>query len=38
MCVVTGPSYSQGEFNSEELDRGHRVGGEDQVIEGVYAI
>lgn len=35
MCVVTGPSYSQSEFNSEELDR---VGGEDQVIEGVYAI
>lgn len=31
MCVVVGPSYYQGEFNSEELDRGHRVGGEDQL-------
>lgn len=27
-----------GEFNSEEWGKGHRVGGEDQVMEGVCVI
>ena len=35
-CVsLQGPSYFQGERDSDEWCRGHRVGGEEQVMEGV---
>lgn len=36
-CVsLQGPFYFQGERSSDEWCRGHRAGGAEQVVEGVY--